>query len=959
MIKSHRTLSLLGCLIVASLAVAMTPLTSVCAATFGAVEGAVVDNQTGSPVVGAVVSISRAGQTVTVMTDSLGDYRVDNLIAGRYRLVIETVGFEAWVVDNLSIVAGNTGFQFSRLSVAGETPLSGSTSQQWAEGATIVTGAEVTGLPARTVQDYLLLQSSITESRSNASQLNGLEPAKESQNAPQLHVLGGGLWDEGYSINGVDFTEPIFRSYTASVSPHAIDQLISLSGSQSVTSSAGNAGLVEIITRPGGEQYSGMVEAVTDNGIGSGYDQNWYTARLSGPIPLLKRGRFMSVLERRWLADRNPSPKTKEVLPGSPDRLPNNWQSGWSYHGRADYDFTDDLSVTFTGDKSTDEWSEYRHAYLLNIAHTPRYRDDNLGLSGRLAYRVNDNVSLSLGGTFRETERIQGDGVVFGDYEAYQRQYVWSDGEIDGIVNPELGAFDLFYISDETFRLRHSSGDSIDVPLDHYFGNFVRYKSSEVSVKGEVGARLGRYNMARAGFEYRRHTLRYFENLDATKGYRETRVMHYGYDSLGRESDDAGWQHETKHPTSLALYVQDRYSYKGFALTTGLRWERFDYKALMLRNYLNPYSFGEPGVLDQADLVETSSYSKLSPNVRASYRIVDRFLVHAGFGISHQLPPLRQIYNDWSFFEARVTAGAFHLFPYAGIETVKSQHIDAGLTFQASNRLSFSLAAFWRKSTDETGIYYHDSVDATIRSYSMYASGLESKAEGITAGVGSQITKVLRTSLFYTWSKAEGHNDLSASPYVINWSNPSSRWSYAWTSRDHDRRHNFVGKLAWNLGKQQGPQVGGVHPLEDFRLNLVARISSGRPYTPMRLYDPATESAVRPGPASPFNSARMDWISTVDIRAEREVNFGGISFTPFLWIKNLLNTENIADVFDHTGEPDRTGYLESEYGQTNIVNNPDPDESGLTYEQKYRLKQTMPQNYGPPRQVFFGVRAEF
>lgn len=220
------------------------------------------------------------------------------------------------------------------------------------------------------------------------------------------------------------------------------------------------------------------------------------------------------------MRDRNPSPKSQEVLPDSPDRLPNNWQSGWSYHGRADYDFTDDLSLLLTGDKSTDEWSEYRHAYLFNIAHTPRYRDDNLGLRGRLAYRVNDNVSVSIASTYRENERIQGDGVVFDDYEAYQRNYVWPDGQVSyNFDNPGLDDFRLFYVSGDSLRISDGAGSSVDVLLDHLFGNFQRYKSSTVGLNAELSVRLGNYNNASVAFEYQRHTLRYFENLDATSGF--------------------------------------------------------------------------------------------------------------------------------------------------------------------------------------------------------------------------------------------------------------------------------------------------------------------------------------------------------------------------------------------------------------------------------------------------------
>ncbi|MDH3891349.1 MAG: carboxypeptidase regulatory-like domain-containing protein [candidate division Zixibacteria bacterium] len=931
------------------------PLSTGHAATFGAVEGAVHDRQSGSPLVGAVVSISRPGHLTEAVTDSLGDYRVGNLIAGRYRLVIAAIGYDSLVVDELHVVAGVTTVQPGRLALVGEASSGVSTTTQNAVGAAMVARDEITRLPARTLQDFLLLQPTVTESRSNAIQLHEIQAAHDPQNSTQVHAMGGRLWDEGYAVNGVSFTEPISRNYTASVSPHAIEQLVFRSSLNSATASDGNSGAIEILTRGGGEQYSGMVEAVTDNGIGSGYDQNWYTARLSGPIPLLKRGYFMSTVERRWLADRNPSPKTKEVLPGAPDRLPNNWQSGWTYHGRADYDFTDDLSLTVTGDKSSDEWSEYRHVFLFDIAHTPRFKDDNLGLSGRLACRINDKVSASIVGNYRETERIQGDGVVFDNYEAYRRHYVWPDGWVTDIGNPELDGFDLFYVSDELTRATDTSGNEVYMPYDHYFANFMHYKSSTLGFQSELSARLGDHNILSAGFEYRRHTLRYFENLDATNSNSDRYLIRYGYDSLGRESDSEDWRHDTKHPVSFAFFAQDRLSYMGFALTAGLRWEKFDHKDYLLRSYTNPFGLGDPEKIDQVDLTKTSSFGKLSPSFRASYRVRDLLRVHAGFAISHQLPPLRQIYNDWALFENRVTSARFHPHSDARIETVKSSNLDVGLAIRASDQLTFSFAAFWRKTTDEIGIASVDSVAGTISSYVIYAGGLETKAKGFTAGVESRLTSLLRTSLTYTWTEPTGVPQIGLSSFGINW----SAVQLASSALNYDRRHKFVGGVDLNMAESTGPRIGGIYPLQGLNVNLTARVSSGRPYTPLAPYDGASERLHRRVLLGSVNSERSEWVSTVDLRVQRRVSFGGMSFVPFLWIKNLLDTENIADVWNVTGEPDYNGYLDTEMGQIMIEYQPDPDETGLNYEQKYMLKQANPQNYGPPRQVFFGIRAEF
>src|SRR5688572_25442561 len=62
------------------------------AQTMASLEGSVRD-MTGAPVAGARIEIAGTGTSRTVSSDTVGHYRVEGLVSGRYTVVVERTGF--------------------------------------------------------------------------------------------------------------------------------------------------------------------------------------------------------------------------------------------------------------------------------------------------------------------------------------------------------------------------------------------------------------------------------------------------------------------------------------------------------------------------------------------------------------------------------------------------------------------------------------------------------------------------------------------------------------------------------------------------------------------------------------------------------------------------------------------------------------------------------------------------
>jgi hypothetical protein len=292
---------------------------------------------------------------------------------------------------------------------------------------------------------------------------------------------------------------------------------------------------VNVVTNSGSSEYHGNAEVVTDNWGGSfkeTYDQNWYTFDLSGPIPGLDKAFFFGSIERRYQTDRAPSAVTPDDLPNAPDRLPGNWLGGWSYQGKIDYKFTENVQLALTGTGSREKWSEYLHTYLFNVAHTPYYDDKNLGINAKLTHTLNATTFYTFSGTIFSTERFRGDGTYREDLWSYGRPggnptndqtnlfRAWDDMTIDTLGNQVFTP-----TVTDTIRVYSSASDTVGelktfvVSGDesHVYDDYLKRKSSYFGFQGQITSEVTSEHTLKGGLEFNRHTLRFYQHFFHTR----------------------------------------------------------------------------------------------------------------------------------------------------------------------------------------------------------------------------------------------------------------------------------------------------------------------------------------------------------------------------------------------------------------------------------------------------------
>lgn len=921
-------------------------------ATVGKITGVITDSQTKEPLVG--VSVSVVGTTMGAMTNEDGQYNILNVPVGTYVLRLSAVGYATVEISNVEVSADLATYQNETMSsqatdigkviqVTTERPL---VLKDKTTTVGIVKRDELLAMPTRGFDQVVGIQNSVVRMQSNVDVRQRGQREPVGGTGSELNLRGGRPSEVAYYVDGFSQQDPLTGVSTSNINNNAIKEVQVTSGAFSAEYGNVASGIVNVTTNSGSKEYHGNVEVVTDNLVGSShsYDQNYYSGDISGPIPGTEKGFFFLSGEKRWLGDREPSSRTDEVwktynlsdrFDGTP-RLPNNSLNGFSLQGKLDYNFSPNLKLGLSGNGSRDKWQEFRDIFLFIPEHNPRYDDQNLGLNAKLTHTLNAKTFYNLSVSYFKTYRFRGDGVVGEDLAAYQRDF----------ANPEEDQYNLFW-EDSLMYVYESTNDT--TYNQAYWPGYLKRKSSYMGFKGDITSNWTQDHTLKAGFDFQRHTLRFFEHLDATQGYAYNRVNRYGYDSLGNETDDDNFKNNVKHPINLGLFAEDRFEWQNLVVSFGLRWDYFDYKALRIKNLTYPldYTGGTDVKIDRVDLEDSKKFTRLSPRLGIAFPVSDVTQMHINYGKFFQRPDLRRLYLGYDFLEARITAGSYYPFASPNLEPEKTTQYEVGVTHQLNSTTAIDITAYYKDVQDLTQIFHQ--TPAYPKVYDYFANIDYGTIKGVDFSLTMRRTNHITMDVKYTLSYATGTGSYAQSQYIVAWQNPQGAPKRK-APLDYDQRHSLAGIFDYRLGKGEGPKIGDNYILENFGINVIVQANSGTPYTPIRIDNEITEAAFTPRPIGAINSARLPWTWQIDLKAERTISLGKYSLVPYLVVKNLLDRDNVLSVFEGTGKPNETGWLETPEGQLFAAQNG-------TY--LYDLKQDNPKNYGAPRQFLFGLRMSF
>jgi len=936
-------------------------------AQVGKITGRVVDRTTNEPLIGANVIV--VGTSLGAATDIDGNFFILNVNPGTYTLKASYIGYKEQIIKNVRVSVNLTSqvdfslvseeFQTETIVVTATKPL---VDKNITNSTSLVKSEDIENLPVRGVNAIVAQQAGVVSQNGN------------------LHVRGSRGDETAYYIDGVLVNNPVFGGAQTDVINNAIEEIQVQSGGYSAEFGGANGGIISTQTRTGREKYEFSFETITDNfkkvgekylgGYSYGYSE--YVFTLGGPIlPSYKKLRF-------YLAASNQFRR-------SPAKF---------YQG-IDYDKLYDPSV------GTEVSVHIPDGYLLG------YLNNRYQVLGNLLWDLNP-ISFRLNANFKRTERRNGIDMNNKDeYHARNSTGLHEDYTISSSLKftHVLGNkafydiifnyFSDFYVDMDPF-LKHNItayGDSIlnaqlgrpfrtegqlpaelrafgwtFMPSDAPIQGYRKQRTERFGGKFSILYQLGDHHELKAGFEYDRYTIRRYSigrnstiniaanNLAIADGNVLDKYLfldNYGYNVYGKKTDEGGLR--AKHPEFGAIFVQDKMEFSDLVLQIGFR---FDYIFTDSKNFDNPNNikFDKNGEIDQSHLVDVPATKQISPRLGFSFPVTDRTVFHAQYGKFIQQSRLRDIYLGYNVLADFIKGGLAVSQPVGfGLKPEKTTSYEIGFRQQLGDNFAFDITGFYKDIKDqvqERSIFAESGAQHGL--YYAWVNGDFSTVKGFELKLDLRRTSRLAMQASYTFSDARGTGSNPSSAFRAIWQSPTSDpfFPLQVAPLDFNQTHRGFINIDYRFSDNDGPEILGSKIFSNFGMNFTLGFTSGFNYT---RWEGFGNSRV---PLEPLNASQTPWTFQIDTKIDKSFTLGGLRFNIYAWVINLLNTKNVIDVFNTSGDATDDGWLASPEGRSKYEGyrlNYGQEVADL-YAKVYREMSYNADHFGPPRQINVGIK---
>ncbi len=242
----------------------------------GSIQGSVLNEETGNPVMFANVIIANT-ETGTA-TDEKGDYYLLNIPSGRYTLEFSCLGFQTKKVENVlveidrtsrvNIKLQPTAIMMEPVIVTGQTPV---VTKDMVGSTYIIRKTELTNLPIDYFEKFISFQPSVAN----------VDTA--------LHVRGGRSTEVQYLIDGVSIIDPQTNEPGIQLAKAVVDEVIFMPGGFDVEYGRAMSGVVNVITERPRDEFGGRVQAKTETIMPFYYDFGYQDYQAVLHVPLFKK----------------------------------------------------------------------------------------------------------------------------------------------------------------------------------------------------------------------------------------------------------------------------------------------------------------------------------------------------------------------------------------------------------------------------------------------------------------------------------------------------------------------------------------------------------------------------------------------------------------------------------------------------------------------------------------------
>ena len=666
------------------------------AGTTGKIAGRVLDAETNEPLAYANVVVEGTGSGAA--TDDHGRFSILNIVPGIYSVRADYLGYARTTLAEVRVNIDHTTrivFQLNTdiIELEGGTVVIADREyfqKDLTASQSVVGAKQIETTPATELGDLLELQAGVTTDAGGA-----------------LHFRGGRSGEVAFLVDGVSFTDPFTGGQAVAVENGYVQELQVISGAFNAEYGQAMSGVVNIVTKEGGSQWSGSISNYFGDYISRHSELFWaidelspaavrnLQGSLSGPLlgdklTLFASGRAVGsdgylygreVFNFHDVADfSDPDPENWRVLAtGDSSFVSMNPYRKYSGQAKLVWRLTPGLKLRYNLLLENSKSDSYDHFFRYNPYATPTYRKTGTShtLTGTLAFGASARTFLHLG---------------LSRFVNHQESWVFEDRS-----DPRY-YYTAFLDQVPNYGYSYSTGG--------VSAGWWQQETITDIVKLDLTSQLNHDNLVKLGVELRHHDFDVFNQSIADGKVGSPFVETFAV-----------------QPTEFSAYVQNKLEIEDLILNTGVRIDRFDPAADIpfdprdpnvanpLRSFFDHSSGRIVGFADGRPVYEGGSFSvpwddpaaadlrsrymftaanpkhQISPRVGLSYPITDRGGIHVSYGHFFQIPTLATIYSnpEWLLGDG---IGITSLMGNPDIDAQKTVQYEIGLQQQIGDAAS-------------------------------------------------------------------------------------------------------------------------------------------------------------------------------------------------------------------------------------------------------------------------------
>jgi outer membrane receptor protein involved in Fe transport len=897
----------------------------------GKIAGTVKDKANGEPLVGANVAVK--GTSLGAATDIDGHFFILRVPPGIHDVIVSSVGYQGVTIKGLRVQVDLTAevqvkLEQSAIEVEGVTVMAEQKMVQKDVTSTRRTVSQETirstpGLDATT--DIFRLQAGtvLAAVPPTLRLADGTQLQVRDESLQDVHIRGGRGGEILYMVDGMPVTHPIYGGRSVmDLNLVDVESVELLTGAFNAEYGQAQSGVVNIITRSGGERYQGGVEYKTDRAdwFGESYYTDYASLYLGGPEPITQsllpalginpiRGLTFFLSGNASLTNTEyDNGRTRSILDLLWFTIPERQDNSVNVNAKLNWDISGSHKLAISYHGSRKQWSAYQYKWIYTPDNTADYKRNNYTVTALFNHVLSSSTYYTLMGGYLD--------VVY-------------KGSLRGMRPPD------FWTQDSTGRyISMYSSPVIDPSTGFYDPQGAESiwrddHTKTFTLRGDLTSQVHPAHMMKFGLEMQSNAISYIDIQDGG-----TKLSRYGqgidsipppgpYPMFGQNR----WVFDVK-PIIASGYVQDKFELEYLVINAGVRIDYFNLGSSVMESDWQLAWERATGL--QADW--SQSIFKISPRFGVSFPISENTVVFFSYGHFNQLPELQFFYRDP--YSSTFTGNP-------GLDYEQTILYEFGLTHQLTDYWAVDVKSYGKDISNQIG---------TTRVYGEQGQPIElydNKGYGRARGLEFELVKnpsdCIAGRATYTIQWANGYSSSAFDDYVRSTNNfpyPIRERALEW-----DVRHQVIVQATLAAGRNQYPDVFGITLPDDWNLTMLYRFSTGTPYTP-------GEATLNPVEAQKQeNTAYGPYTSSTDLKFEKGFTIGGVRLAVTVDIFNLFDQRNVQTVRNDlgfnqwTGEPYKFGDVEKP--QNNL------------YDYYTMLSLRDPRVFSTGRTTKLGIRVDF